>query len=90
MIEIRNDNDMVITLEDGTEDLMKILFYFHNDERNKDYYFLYREENPDEVIVMGSSDGRSLEELSAEEFDEADQVFEAYQEDPQIQGLKGE
>ncbi len=88
MIEIKNDNDMIITSDDGTEDLMKILFYFHNDQRNKDYYFLYREENPDEVIVMGSSDGESLEELTDEEFDEADQVFEAYQEDPEIQNLK--
>ena len=88
MIEIKNDNDMIITSDDGTEDLMKILFYFHNDQRNKDYYFLYREENPDEVIVMGSSDGESLEELTDEEFDEADQVFEAYQEDPEMQNLK--
>lgn len=88
MIEIKNDNDMIITSDDGTEDLMKILFYFHNDQRNKDYYFLYREENPDEVVVMGSSDGESLEELTDEEFDEADQVFEAYQEDPEMQNLK--
>lgn len=88
MIEIKNDNDMIISSDDGTEDLMKILFYFHNDQRNKDYYFLYREENPDEVIVMGSSDGESLEELTDEEFDEADQVFEAYQEDPEMQNLK--
>ena len=75
MIEIKNDNDMVITRDDGTEVLMKILFYFHNDQRNKDYYFLYEEGNEDEVIVMGTSDGESLEDLSEEEFDEAEQVF---------------
>ena len=40
MIEIKNDNDMVITRDDGTEQLMKILFFFHNDQREKDYYFL--------------------------------------------------
>jgi len=88
MIEIKNDNDMVITRDDGTEKLMKILFYFHNDQRNKDYYFLYEEDNEDEVIVMGTSDGESLEDLSEEEFDEAEQVFEAYEQDPQIQTLK--
>ena len=88
MIEIKNDNDMVITKEDGTEQLLKILFYFHNDQRNKDYYFLYEEGNEDEVIVMGTSDGKTLETLSDEEFDEAEQVFDAYEEDPAIQQLK--
>ena len=86
MIEIKNDNDIVITKEDGTEQLMKILFYFHNDQRNKDYYFLYEEGNEDEVIVMGTSDGKTLDTLTDEEFDE--QVFEAYEEDPAIQNLK--
>ncbi len=90
MIEIKNDNDMIVTDEDGTEQLLKILFYFHNDERGKDYYFLYEESNPDELMVMASSDGQSLQQLSEEEFDEAEQVLEAYQEDPAIQDLKGE
>ena len=88
MIEIKNDNDIVINKEDGTEQLMKILFYFHNDQRNKDYYFLYEEGNEDEVIVMGTSDGKTLDTLTDEEFDEAEQVFEAYEEDPAIQNLK--
>lgn len=90
MIEIKNANDMVITKDDGTQQLLKILFYFHNDQRGKDYYFLYEEGNEDEVIVMASSDGESLEELSEEEFDEAEQVFEAYENDPAIQDLKAE
>lgn len=88
MIEIKNDNDMVITQDDGTERLMKILFYFHNDQRDKDYYFLYEENNEDEVIVMATSDGQSLENLTEEEFDEAEQVFEAYEQDPAIQEIK--
>lgn len=88
MIEIKNDNDMVITQDDGTEKLMKILFYFHHDGRGKDYYFLFEESNPDEIIVMASSDGESLEELDEEEFDEAQQVFDAYQEDPTIASIK--
>ena len=88
MIEIKNDNDIVITKEDGTEQLLKILFYFHNDERGKDYYFLYEEDNEDEVIVMATADGKSMETLTEEEFDEAEQVFEAYESDPAIQKLK--
>lgn len=88
MIEIKNDNDIVITKEDGTEQLLKILFYFHNDQREKDYYFLYEEGNEDDIIVLGTKDGESMETLTDEELDEADQVLEAYESDPTIQGLK--
>ena len=88
MIEIKNDNDIVITKEDGTEQLLKILFYFHNDQRDKDYYFLYEEGNEDDIIVLGTKDGESMDTLTDEELDEADQVLEAYESDPTIQGLK--
>ena len=83
MIEIKDD-EILLTKEDGSEEVAKILFYFHNDQRGKDYYFLYKEANPEEVIVMSSVDGTSLDEVDDEEFDEAEQVFEAYQEDPKI------
>ena len=80
-----NDNEIVLTKENGEKEVAKILFYFHNDQRGKDYYFLYKEENPDDVLVMSSSDGTSLDEVDDEEFDEAEQVFEAFQEDPKIE-----
>ena len=80
-----NDNEIVLTKENGEKEVAKILFYFHNDQRGKDYYFLYKEENPDDVIVMSSSDGTSLDEVDDEEFDEAEQVFEAFQEDSKIE-----
>ena len=80
-----NDNEIVLTKENGEKEVAKILFYFHNDQRGKDYYFLFKEENPDDVIVMSSSDGTSLDEVDDEEFDEAEQVFEAFQEDPKIE-----
>ena len=88
MLKITEDNDMIVTDEDGNETLLKILFYFHNDQRGKDYYFLYDEATPEEVMVMASEDGESLQQLSEEEFDEAEQVFEAYESDPQIAALK--
>lgn len=85
MIQITNDNDMVITDEDGNEQLAKILFYYHNDQRSADYYFLFKPETPDEVVVMASEDGNSLREVSEEEFEEAQEVFSAYEEDPLIE-----
>ena len=59
MIEAK-DNDMVITREDGTEDLWKIYFYYVEEESGKTFYFLYKEEDPDSLIVMASLDGKEL------------------------------
>ena len=88
MLEPINDDDIVITDENGNEQLCKILFYFHNDSRNKDYYFIFKQEDPDSVIVLSSEDGNSFQECSDEEFEEAQEVFEAYNEDPKIQQAK--
>lgn len=88
MFEPKNDDDIVITDENGTETMCKILFYFHNDNRNKDYYFIYKEEDPDSAIVLSSQDGQSFDECSDEEFEEAEEVFEAYNEDPEIAKAK--
>ncbi len=88
MLEPINDDDIVITDENGNEQLCKILFYFHNDNRNKDYYFIFKQEDPDSVIVLSSEDGNSFQECSDEEFEEAQEVFDAYNEDPKIQQAK--
>lgn len=88
MLEPINDDDIVITDENGNEQLCKILFYFHNDNRNKDYYFIFKQEDPDSIIVLSSEDGNSFQECSDEEFEEAQEVFDAYNEDPKIQQAK--
>ncbi|MGM9813580.1 MAG: hypothetical protein ACI32C_01520 [Candidatus Enteromonas sp.] len=79
-----NEEDRIIeiTREDGITETFKILFTFHNDERNKDYYFLYKDEDEDTLMCLSSSDGESFEYLSDEEQDEAEQVLDAYNEDP--------
>lgn len=87
MIEAK-DNDMVITREDGTEDLWKIYFYFVEEESGKTFYFLYKEEDPDSLIVMASLDGKELSPVSEEELARAEEVLAAYEEDPAIQEAK--
>ena len=83
MLEIK-DNSIEITKEDGTVDTWKILFYYFNEERNKTYYLIYREEDPDSVLVMGTSDGKTLAAVSEEEMEEAEETLRAYEEDPKI------
>ncbi len=87
MLEI-NDNTIVITKDDGSVEEWKIYFFYHVDERNKTYYFIYKEEDPDSLIVMASKDGETLEEVSDEEYDEASEMLETYENDPKIVSIK--
>jgi hypothetical protein len=87
MIDIQ-DNTILITKEDGTTDTWRIYFYYHNPERNKDFYFIFKDEDPDSLIVMSSSDGKELSEVSEEEFQEAQEMLDTYENDPKIQSIK--
>jgi hypothetical protein len=87
MIDIQ-DNTILITKEDGTTDTWRIYFYYHNPERNKDFYFIFKDEDPDSLIVMASSDGKELSEVTPEEFQEAQEMLDTYENDPKIQTLK--
>ena len=82
------DREIEITRDDGTVVRLKILFTFRNEERAKDYYFLYENEDDDSLFCLSTSDGVSVEYLSDEEEDEAEQVLEAYNEDPMISEIR--
>lgn len=84
MLEI-TDNTVIITKDDGQEDVWKLYFYYENKERGKTYYFLYKEEDPDSLIVMGTKDGETLENLNEEELSESEEILEAYENDPKIE-----
>ena len=84
----KEDREIEITRDDGTVVRLKILFTFRNEERAKDYYFLYENEDDDSLFCLSTSDGVSFEYLSDEEEDEAEQVLEAYNEDPMISEIR--
>jgi len=87
MLEI-TDNTVEITREGGTVDSWRLYFYFENEERGKTYYFIYKEEDPDSLIVMASEDGKTLENVTEEEFQEAEEILSAYESDPQIAKMR--
>lgn len=90
-MEINKDNQMVVTDSEGKEHLMQILFTYDNEERNASYVFFYDSEDPEqEVIVMRYYENGELETIDEEEFEEVEEVFAAWQEDPKIQELKEE
>ena len=89
-MEIKNENQMVVTDNEGKEHLMNILFTYDNDERKASYVFFYDSEDPEEeVIVMRYLESGELEPIEDDdEYDEVEEVFNAWQEDPKIQDLK--
>ena len=89
-MEIKNENQMVVTDSEGKEHLMNILFTYDNEERKASYVFFYDSEDPNEdVIVMRYTQDGELEPIEDdEEYDEVEEVFNAWQDDPKIQELK--
>ena len=92
-MEIKNETQMIITDEQGKQHLMQILFTSENEERDAQYVFFYDTEDKEEnVMVMryvGELDSGELIPIEDEdEFDELEEVLNAWQEDPKIQELK--
>ena len=89
-MELKNDNEMVVTDSEGKEHLMHILFTYDNEERACSYVFFYEVgDNEENVIAMRYSEDGELEEIDDdEEYDEVEEVFNAWQDDPKIQEIK--
>jgi uncharacterized protein YrzB (UPF0473 family) len=69
---------------------MHILFTYDNEERGCSYVFFYEVgDNEENVMVMRYTADGELEEIDDdEEYDEVDEVFNAWQDDPKIQEIK--
>ncbi len=88
-MEPKTDDEIVIYDEDGNEFLMNILFTYENEERGAEYVFLYDNASPEDIIVMKYNEDHELFEVTdEEELSEAEEVLEAYNEDPNIQEIK--
>ena len=92
-MEIKNETQMIITDEQGKQHLMQILFTSENEERDAQYVFFYDTEDKEEnVMVMryvGELDSGELIPIEDdEEYDELEEVLNAWEEDPKIQDLK--
>ena len=89
-MEIKNEKQMVVTDNEGKEHLMQILFTYDNEERGTSYVFFYDTEDKDEeVVVMRYTNDGDLSPIEDdEEYEEVEEVFNAWQDDPKIQELK--
>lgn len=87
---ILDEKEMVVYDENGNEKVMKILFTYDNNERKKSYVFLYEDGNEDDVMAFIYNDAtKSLEEIEDDdEYNEVEEVFNAFMDDPKIQDAK--
>lgn len=84
------DNEIMITDENGQEQVMKILFTYENEERHKMYAFLYKEGDEDNVIPVSINEKHSSIEVieDEKELDEVEEVFNCFLDDPKMKEIK--
>ena len=88
---IINDKQISITDSEGNEHLMEILFTYEHEERGKKYVFFYDKNTPEDIIAMEYNDEGELFEIeSDEEYEEVEEVFNAFMEENEPQDEKEE
>ena len=87
MDQILNDKQMIITLDNGEEVLLNILFTYENEARKKTYVFVYEDEHEDDVMrYIYDENSHSLSEIEDDdEYDEVEEVFNTFMNDENIQ-----
>ena len=87
MDQILNDKQMIITLDNGEEVLLNILFTYENEARKKTYVFVYEDEHEDDVMAyFYDENSHSLSEIEDDdEYDEVEEVFNTFMNDENIQ-----
>ena len=87
MDQILNDKQMIITLDNGEEVLLNILFTYENEARKKTYVFVYEDEHEDDVMAyIYDENTHSLSEIKDDdEYDEVEEVFNTFMNDENIQ-----
>ncbi len=86
---MNNEKTIFITDGEGKEHKMEILFTYEHEERKTSYVFFFDPASPDEIIAMRyTPDGKLEEIIDDEEYEEVEEVFLAYQEDPKINEIK--
>ena len=87
MDQILNDKQMIITLDNGEEVLLNILFTYENEARKKTYVFVYEDEHEDDVMAyIYDENSHSLSEIEDDdEYDEVEEVFNTFMNDENVQ-----
>ncbi len=75
------DNQITIEDDEGNEHLVDVLFTYDNEQRGKSYVFFLNPENEEEVMVMSYNEEGELFQVDDEEFEEAEEVLAAFEDE---------
>lgn len=72
--------DKTITIFLGDEEkTLKVLFTYHNDQRNADYILVYEEDNPEDVMLFQYFEDNTLAPVEDETiFEEAQELLDTF------------
>ena len=84
------DDEMLISMDNGEEKVMKILFTYESEARKKQYVFLYEKDDEENVMVFSYNENDlTLHEIEdEEEYKEAEEVLNAFYVENKIQSIK--
>lgn len=81
-----NEKEIIIVDEDGVEVRYEILFTYENEDRGCQYVLYYDPNDPEQIYAAKYNDNHELFEVEdEEEWDEIQEVFNTFVEDPMIQ-----
>ena len=83
-MEFTKDNQMLLTDDQGVEHMMEILFTYENEAREASYVLYFDAANPEEIFAARYDGDQLIEITDDEEYDEVEEVLNAYLEDPEI------
>lgn len=83
------DKQIIVYDSKGKEHKLEVLFTYEHEERGTKYVFFFDPKKEEDILCMRyDDDGNLFEVEDEEEFQEMDEVLQAYLEDPTIQDLK--
>ena len=83
------NNEIIVYDGEGKEHHLKVLFTYDHEERKTSYVFFYDPNKEEDILCMKyDEDGNLFEIEDEDEYDEMEEVLNAYLEDPAIQELK--
>ena len=85
-MDLMDEKQITIMDDEGNQRIMEILFTYEHEERGKKYVFCFEKGNPEEIMVFEYTDAGELFEVTDdEEYEEVEEVFNAYIEENEFQ-----
>lgn len=82
----KKDDKIIFVDEQGRQTVLKILFTYKSEERNKNYVLFYAEETPEEIIAGIIGEDNEIYDIEDDdEYDELEEVLASFLEEQENQ-----